>query len=59
MSVTPAYQVVNEWGPDHDKRFLVGVYLKEELIATGEGASKQEAETNAARQGLVVKKWNG
>ncbi|MBI5421456.1 MAG: ribonuclease III [Parcubacteria group bacterium] len=57
VSITPVYQVVNEWGPDHDKRFLVGVYLKEELIATGEGASKQEAETNAARQGLVVKNW--
>ncbi len=58
VAVTPIYKVVNEWGPDHDKRFLVGVYLKDELVATGEGASKQEAETNAAREGLIVKGWD-
>ncbi|MDE1970153.1 MAG: ribonuclease III [Patescibacteria group bacterium] len=58
VSITPVYQVVDEWGPDHDKRFLVGVFLGDERVATGEGASKQEAETNAAREGLTVKGWN-
>lgn len=55
--VTPTYKVTEETGPDHDKRFVVGVFLDKELVASGQGASKQEAELNAARAGLEVKKW--
>lgn len=55
---TPTYKIVNEHGPDHDRHFLVGVYINEELIAEGEGQSKQEAEQDAARSALEVKKWN-
>ena len=57
-SVTPNYKVIKESGPDHDKKFIVGVYLEEELIAKGEGSSKQEAEESAARLALEVKNWN-
>ncbi|MDP3962980.1 MAG: ribonuclease III [bacterium] len=56
--VTPTYRVHAEWGPDHSKRFRVGVYLGKELIAEGEGPSKQEAETEAAKAGLAAKQWN-
>lgn len=56
--ITPAYRVLDEWGPDHDKHFVVGVFLDEELVAKGEGSSKQEAEVEAARNGLEAKKWN-
>lgn len=56
-SVTPSYDVISQTGPDHDKRFVVGVYLGEERIATGEGRSKQEAEQQAAEQALVAKGW--
>ncbi|MFC1756436.1 ribonuclease III, partial [Patescibacteria group bacterium] len=42
--ITPSYRVIKEDGPDHDKRFTVGVYLGKELIAEGEGESKQEAQ---------------
>jgi ribonuclease III len=57
--VTPAYNVLNEEGPDHDKLFKVGIYFGEELIAEGEGKSKQEAETSAARSALEKKGWVG
>ena len=57
VQVTPHYEVVKEWGPDHDKRFLVAVFLGNEKVAEGEGASKQEAQRNAAEEGLKVKGW--
>lgn len=55
--VTPIYKVIKEWGPDHKKKFTVGVFLKEEEIAQGEGYSKQEAEEEAAKSALVIKNW--
>ncbi|MEK7636435.1 MAG: ribonuclease III [Patescibacteria group bacterium] len=58
VSITPSYQVIKEWGPDHDRNFVVGLYLKDELVAEGEGHSKQTAEVNAAEKGLVAKNWN-
>jgi len=57
MAVTPSYKVIKESGPDHDKKFVVGVYLDKELVAEGEGSSKQEAEEAAAELALEVKKW--
>lgn len=56
-SKTPAYQVLDEVGPDHNKKFTVGVFLGEDLIAKGEGHSKQDAEQAAALAGLEVKGW--
>jgi len=53
----PVYQVVAESGPDHDKQFIVGVYIKEALVAEGQGKSKQEAEQEAARAALEAKGW--
>ncbi len=55
--VTPHYEVVRETGPDHDKQFIVGVFIKENQIAEGEGKSKQEAEQSAARAALEKKGW--
>ncbi|OGC80425.1 ribonuclease III [Candidatus Adlerbacteria bacterium RIFCSPLOWO2_01_FULL_51_16] len=55
--VTPSYKVMREWGPDHDKHFTVGVYIKERLVAEGEGKSKQEAEQAAAHKALAAKGW--
>ncbi|MSR72986.1 ribonuclease III [Candidatus Parcubacteria bacterium] len=56
-STTPAYKTTKETGPDHDKRFTVGVYLGKNLVASGEGESKQDAEQEAARKGLEKKGW--
>ncbi len=55
--VTPSYKVLSESGPDHDKRFESGVYLGTELVARGEGKSKQEAEQDAAQKALEAKGW--
>lgn len=52
---TPEYQVMEEWGPDHDKRFKVAVFVSGNEIASGVGGSKQKAEQEAARQALRVK----
>jgi ribonuclease-3 len=55
--ITPHYQIIDEVGPDHAKIFTVGLYLNEELIATGQGSSKQEAQVVAATAGLKKMKW--
>lgn len=57
VGLTPTYEVLAETGPDHAKHFRVGVYLGEELVAEGEGDSKQEAEQEAARNALEAKNW--
>lgn len=56
--VTPGYRVLSEQGPDHNKKFEVGVYLDKEEIAKGVGSSKQEAQVDAASKALIKKKWN-
>jgi len=55
--ITPNYKVINEWGPDHDKHFVVGIFLGEELVAEGEGSSKQIAQQAAAENGLKARGW--
>jgi len=57
VKITPSYRVIKEWGPDHNKHFIVGVYLDEELVAEGEGVSKQDAQREAAKKGLETKGW--
>ena len=55
--VTPSYETLSEVGPDHDKVFVVGVFIGDTEIARGEGKSKQEAEQAAAQAGLDAMKW--
>ncbi len=55
--VTPAYNVLSESGPDHDKVFLVGVFLREQQVGEGTGPSKQEAEVAAAENALKINKF--
>lgn len=55
--ITPAYQLLNEIGPDHSRTFTVGVFIREEEIARGEGKSKQEAEQAAAQAALAKTGW--
>ncbi len=57
VGITPNYEVLSEIGPDHAKKFKVGVYLGKELIAEGEGPSKNEAQQKAAENGLKLKNW--
>lgn len=57
VGVTPTYQVLDEWGPDHARQFRVGVFLNKELAGQGEGPSKQEAQQVAAEDALSKKGW--
>jgi len=52
--ITPSYKILAERGPDHAKQFRVGVFFGEQLIAEGEGLSKQEAEEVAAKKALEI-----
>ncbi len=52
-TATPVYKVMNEDGPDHDKTFLVGVYVGNNLRGQGTGPSKQAAQQKAAQAALV------
>lgn len=46
--ITPRYEVISEEGPDHDKKFLVGVFVGETKWGEGTGSSKQAAQQAAA-----------
>ena len=49
---TPVYQTLKEDGPDHNKTFTVAVYVDGELKGMGVGHSKQDAQTEAAKEGI-------
>ena len=49
---TPAYQLVEAMGPDHDRRFTVEVRAGDTVLGRGSGKSKKMAETEAARAAL-------
>lgn len=57
VGITPSYEVLKEEGPDHDRRFVVGIFLANEQVATGEGPSKQTAQQQAAERALKIKGW--
>ena len=52
--VTPVYKTLREDGPDHDKTFTVGMYVGDAIKGIGKGHSKQEAQTEAAREGVKL-----
>lgn len=56
-NTTPTYKTLGQEGPDHDRIFTVGVCIGKEQIAQGTGRSKQEAEQQAAENGIVAKEW--
>ena len=56
-NITPTYKTLTEEGPDHDKKFTVGVFLHDEEIGRGEGKSKQEGEQAAALSALDKTGW--
>lgn len=50
--ITPIYQTLQASGPDHDKNFMVGVFLDKKLWGKGGAGSKQAAEQQAAKKAL-------
>ncbi len=50
---TPQYEVVDESGPPHQKRFRICVLINRKVIGEGEGSSKKEAQQSAAANALL------
>jgi len=48
----PEYFLLKESGPEHQKRFAIGVKLKGEILARGMGKNKKAAEQRAAQNAL-------
>ena len=46
--------MIEETGPDHDKTFVVEVHLNSNVIGTGHGKSKKQAEQFAAKEALEL-----
>ena len=46
------YEIVKEFGPDHDKTFVAEVKLNGKVLATGKGKTKKQAEMDAADKAL-------
>lgn len=57
-SITPTYDTLSQDGPDHDRVFTVGVFLRHEKVGEGKGRSKQEAEQQAASNAIANKGWD-
>jgi ribonuclease-3 len=57
LSITPAYVLLSEEGPDHEKIFTMAVKFHDQTVAKGKGSSKQEAEQNAARIAIEQNGW--
>jgi len=53
------YRLTGETGPDHQKLFLIEVWVGGERMAEGEGATKKEAEQRAARTALEILEHTG
>ena len=45
---TVDFRIIDQSGPDHNRRFTAAVYIDDELAATAEGRTKKEAEQGAA-----------
>lgn len=48
----PVYQVLEESGPDHSKKFVIAVMIDEKEYGRGVGASKKEAQQSAAANAM-------
>lgn len=48
------YVLADQIGPDHDRKFVVNVCLNSNVIGTGEGHSKKQAEQAAAKEALSL-----
>ncbi len=51
---TPKYKVIEESGPDHNKKFIIEVVVENTAWAKGEGKNKNLAEQNAASKALIL-----
>jgi ribonuclease-3 len=54
---SPQYPIIDQSGPEHDKRFVAKIVWCGEELGSGEGRSKKEAEVAAARDALSKELW--
>lgn len=54
---SPAYELVSETGPEHDKTFVVKCMWENMVLGEGSGRSKKQAETAAASDAMMKKAW--
>ncbi len=54
---SPAYEVLSETGPDHQKNFVCRVLWENTELGRGAGQSKKQAEINAAADALKWRRW--
>lgn len=47
------YEVINQEGPDHDKKFTVSIRVNDKEIGIGKGKTKKAAEQEAAHQAIL------
>lgn len=51
------YKLIEEKGPDHNKRFVMEVGINDKVLGVGEGKSKKDAEQVAAKSALKSQKF--
>jgi ribonuclease-3 len=54
---SPAYEVVSQSGPEHEKTFVVRAVWEGIALGEGTGRSKKQAETAAALEAMKEKRW--
>lgn len=54
--ITPHYRLISSEGKDHEKVFTIGLWVGPDLVAKGIGRSKQDAETEAAKDAIEILK---
>ncbi|MDR0820033.1 MAG: ribonuclease III [Endomicrobium sp.] len=48
----PKYKIIKEFGPDHNKKFEVAVYIKSKFLGKGVGNTRKKAQQSAAEQAM-------
>eukprot|EP00964_Phaeocystis_antarctica_P035869 scaffold20510_cov54-Phaeocystis_antarctica.AAC.2 len=48
------FSLLDEWGPSHERMYLVGCYINRQLVAQARGQSLMDAQMGAASKALVA-----
>ncbi|MDD2515713.1 MAG: ribonuclease III [Candidatus Gracilibacteria bacterium] len=52
LGTTPTYEVLRDFGEDHDKTYIIGAFVGDKQVGTGEGSSKKKAQQKAAENAI-------
>jgi ribonuclease-3 len=56
--VSPVYEVVEQFGPEHQKQFVSRIVWNGIELTRGTGRSKKDAEVQAARLAIELRSWD-